>query len=84
MDEFTEWRASMTAVLKPNGNVCICVDLSKLNEIVQRQPHVLFFVEHTLAQLHGVKVFRKLDAKQQSLQILCQKTAKLTTLHYTI
>ena len=33
----TEWCAGMVVVPKPNGNVCICVDLTKLNQSVCRE-----------------------------------------------
>ena len=37
----TSWRAAMVPVMKKSGNVCICVDLNKLNEEVKRETFVL-------------------------------------------
>ena len=57
IDEPTEWCAGMVVVPKPNGNVRICVDLTKLNESVVRERHILPSVEQTLAQIAGAKFF---------------------------
>ena len=56
----TPWYSGMVVVPKPNGNVQICVDLTKLNKNVQRERHILPSVEQTLAQIGGAKVFTKL------------------------
>ena len=37
----TEWCAGMVAVPKPDGNIRICVDLTKLNRSVCRAKHIL-------------------------------------------
>ena len=49
VDEHTEWCAGMVVVPKQNGQVRICVDLTKLNESVLRENHPLPCVDHTLA-----------------------------------
>ena len=51
INEPTEWCASIVAVPKPNNKIRICVDLTKLNESVCRERHMLPSVDHTLAQL---------------------------------
>ena len=55
IDEPTEWCAGMVVVPKPSGKVRICVDLTKLNESVCRERHILPSVEQTLAQIGGAK-----------------------------
>ena len=62
IEESTEWCSHMVVVLKPNGSVQICVDLTKLNESVRRERLLLLSVEQTLAQISGAKYFSKLDA----------------------
>ena len=52
----TEWCAGMVVVPKPDGNIRICVDLTKLNESVCRAKHILPSVEQILAQLGESKV----------------------------
>ncbi len=59
----TEWCAGMVPVVKPNGKIRICVDLTKLNEAVCRERHILPSVEQSLAQLNGATIFTKLDAQ---------------------
>ena len=76
----TEWCAGMVVVPKPNGTVRICVDLTKLNQSVCRERHILPSVEQVLAQIGNAKVFSKLDANSGFWQIeLAQESAKLTT-----
>ena len=78
--EPTDWCAGMVPVRKKNGQIRICVDLTRLNESVMRELHPLRAVEHMLAQLAGAKVFSKLDANSGCYQTpLDPKSAKLTT-----
>ena len=78
--EPTDWCAGMVPVKKKNGQVRICVDLTRLNQSVKRELHPLPAVEQVLAQLTGAKVFSKLDANSGFWQIpLDPKSAKLTT-----
>ena len=80
VDEPTDWCAGMVVVPKPNEKVHICVDLTKLNENVCRERHILPSVEHILAQLGDAKVFSKLDANSGFWQIkLSEDSALLTT-----
>ena len=77
----TERCAGMVVVPKACGKVCICIDLTKLNESVQRERHPLPVVEQTLAQLAGAKLFSKLDAHSGFWQIpLDPALSPLTTI----
>ena len=77
VEQPTEWCAGLVVVPKPNGKVCICVDLSKLNESVCWERHPLTAVEQTLAQL---AVFSTLDANSGFWQIpLSRESSLLTT-----
>ena len=62
VQEATEWCSGIVVVPKPNGQVRICVDLTRLNESVCRERHILPSVEETLAQLGDAQVFSKIDA----------------------
>lgn len=62
VEQPTDWCAGMVVAPKTNGTVRICSDLTKLNEAVKRERHILPSVEHTLGQLEGAQVFSKLDA----------------------
>ena len=58
----TEWCAVIVPVLKPNGSVRICVDLTHLNKAVQREIHPMPSVDEDLAKLGDSKIFSKMDA----------------------
>ena len=78
--EPTEWCSAMVVVPKANGQVQICVDLTKLNQSVRRVRYQSPAVEQILAQLTGATVFTKLDANSGFWQIpLSPESALLTT-----
>ena len=80
VEEPMDWCAPIVVVPKSNGRVRICVDLTKLNDSVRREKHILPSVEQILAQLSGAKVFSKLDANSGFHQIpLIKESALLTT-----
>lgn len=81
VEQPTNWCTGMVIVPKPGKDeVRICVDLTKLNESVKRERHMLPSVEHTLGQLEGAKVFSKIDANSGFWQIsLAKESALLTT-----
>lgn len=58
----TAWYAGIMAVRKVPGGYRLCVDLTKLNEEVLRERHVLPTVEWVLGQVGEAKTFSKLDA----------------------
>ena len=78
----TEWCARMVVIPKPDGNICICVDLMKLNESVYRERH-LPAVEQTLAQLAVAQVFTKLDTNSGFWQIPLSTDSSLLTMFLT-
>ena len=80
VDEPTDWCAPMVVVLKPNGNVRLCVDLTKLNKGVRRELYGIKKVEETLGSISSGTVFSKLDANSGFHQVvLTDESVKLTT-----
>lgn len=80
MEEPTEWCAGMVVVPKPIKKPRICVDLTRLNDSVCRERHILPAVDETLAQLEGAKVFSKLDVTSGFWQVpLHEESQPLTT-----
>ena len=67
--EATEWVSPMVSVVKPSGNIRICVDLKKLNEAVKRERYIIPTVDDVIHQLRGSSVFLKLDAASGVSQI---------------
>lgn len=80
VDEPTEWCSPLVIVLKPDGDIRPCVDLSKLNMCIEREIHPMPVADYTLAQLGGAKYFSKLDTKSGFWQVkLSKKSQVLTT-----
>ncbi|KAK7884427.1 hypothetical protein WMY93_027550 [Mugilogobius chulae] len=81
VEQPTDWCAGMVPIPKrAEEEVRVCVDLTKLNDSVKRERHMLPSVEHTLGQLEGAKIFSKLDANSGFWQIpLSRESALLTT-----
>ena len=55
--EPTEWVLLIVPVLKPSGDVRICVDFKKLNQSVERERYVIPTVDEIVHQLHRSCVF---------------------------
>ena len=73
--EPTEWFLGMVPVLKPNGKVRVCVNLTENNRAVAMKT-----VEDNLAKLQGSTIYSKLDANSGFWQIpLYEKSRLLTT-----
>ena len=91
VEHSTDLCAGMVVVAKTKGvpeegdkmqkqKVCICVDLTKLNESVQTEKHDLFSVDQILGRLAGAEVFMKQDANSGFWQIpLSPSSEELTT-----
>ncbi|UYV83268.1 K02A2.6-like, partial [Cordylochernes scorpioides] len=79
----TEWCAPTVIAGKPNGDIRLCVGLSRLNEHVQREVHPMPVVEHMLGQLGEARFFSKLDANsgfhQIPLSLDCQHLTTFIT-----
>ena len=76
----TEWCSGMVPVLKPNGKVRVCVNLTALNRDVAREVHPMKTVDDNLAKLQGSTIYSKLDANSGFWQIpLDEKSRILTT-----
>uniref|UniRef100_A0A8C6NU34 Gypsy retrotransposon integrase-like protein 1 n=1 Tax=Nothobranchius furzeri TaxID=105023 RepID=A0A8C6NU34_NOTFU len=79
IEEPNAWCAGMVVVPKQNKKPRICVDLTRLNENVCRERHILPAVDDTLAQLEGAKVFSKLDATSGFWQVPLHKDSQPST-----
>ncbi|MCG7878633.1 MAG: RNase H-like domain-containing protein [Candidatus Thiodiazotropha endolucinida] len=81
--EPTEWCAGMVVVPKNDGNVRICVDLTKLNESVKRENFPLPAIDQTLGLLSGAKYFSKLDCNSSFWQCELSMTSRKLTCFIT-
>ena len=79
VDTPTDWCAPIAAFPAANGDVWICVDLTKLNMSVMREIYTMPTVEETLSKIAEGNVFSKLDVNSGFRQIkLDGDSSKLT------
>ena len=81
VDQPTEWCHPIVIVTKPNGDIRLCIDLTKLNMGVERELYQLEAVEETLAKLGEDCVYMsKIDANSGYWQVpLDESSQELTT-----
>ena len=82
IDKPTAWCHPIVIVVKPNGEIRLCIDLTKLNAGVERELYQLESVEETLAKLGDECVYMtKVDANSGYWQVpLDEDSQELTTL----
>ena len=78
--EPTPWVSSVTFLMKPNGEVRICLDLSNLNKAIIREHHKPLTMEEITHELAGATVYTKADALKGFLQIHLTHKASLLTM----
>ncbi|KAM7298434.1 uncharacterized protein ISCGN_019029 [Ixodes scapularis] len=80
VDTQTPWCAGLVVVPKVTGGHRLCVDLTKLNQVVLRERYALLMVNQVLGLLGDAAVFSKLDAKLGIYQVkLAEESQELTT-----
>ena len=83
VDEPTPWCSPMVVTPKPNSDVRICVDLTKLNQNIRREAHPLPSVDFTLGKLAETKIFYKIDCNSAFWQRKLSKDSRLLTTFIT-
>ena len=79
----TPWCAPMVVTPKENGDVRICVDLTKLNKSILREAYPLPSVDFTLGKLSRSKIFSKIDANSAFWQRKLSESSRLLTTFIT-
>ena len=80
IDEPTDWCSPIVVVPKSNGDVRVCVDLTRLNKHVKREIYQMPKVEETLGSIAKGSIYSKLDANSGFHQVsLNKESMKLTT-----
>lgn len=69
VDQPTDWRAPVVAVPESNGDIRVCIDLTKLNDQLKQETLVLPSIDDVVSQLSNAKFFSKLDANSGFYQI---------------
>ena len=75
--EPTPWVSSVTFLMKPNGEVRVCLDPSNLNKAIIREHHKPMTVKEITHELAGATVYTKADALKAFLQIHLTHEASL-------
>jgi hypothetical protein len=65
----TSWVNPLVSVLKPNGDIRLCLDMRRANTAIKREKHPVPTVEESLSEISGAKVFCKLDVNSAFHQI---------------
>lgn len=65
----TPWCSGLVAVLKLTGAYWLCVNLTRLNEVVLRESQILQAINQVLGLLGNVAVFSRLDATLRFHQV---------------
>ena len=76
----TPWCAPMVVKPKENGDVRICVGLTKLNKSILREAYPLPSVDFTLGKLSRSKIFSKIDANSAFWQRKLSESSRLLTM----
>ena len=80
----TPWSTPMVVTPKENGDVRICVDLTKLNKSILREAYPLPSVDFTLGKLSRSKIFSKIDANSAFWQRKLSESSRLLTTFITL
>ena len=77
VDKPTEWCHPVVVGTKPNGDIRLCIDLTKLNAGVERELYQLESIEETLAKLGDDCIYMtKVDANSGYWQVPLSEKAK--------
>ena len=68
-NEPSDWVNSLVTVLKPNGQVRVCIDPKDLNRAIKREHYPLSTAEEIAAKVNGANFFSTLDAEKAFYQI---------------
>ena len=77
--EPTDWVSPMVPVLKKNGQIRVCVDLSELNKAIKRERFQIPVAEEIFARMKGAVFFTVLDATSGFWQIPLSEDSSLMT-----
>lgn len=61
--KFIEWVLLLVVVLKVDGDIWICVDMCRVNMVIERERYFIFMFEEVLYDFNGLIVFLKFDLK---------------------
>ena len=75
----TPWVSAVVPIPKKDGDIHICVDMCQANRAVQRERFPMPYIDLTLEQMNGTKVFSPLDLYSKFHQIPLEKDSRYIT-----
>ena len=80
VDGPSPWVCPVVVTPKPNGDICLCVDMRRANEAIIRERHPIPTIDEVLEQLNGSTVFSKIDLRWGFHQVeLSEDSRSITT-----
>ncbi|XP_057302734.1 uncharacterized protein K02A2.6-like [Hydractinia symbiolongicarpus] len=77
-----EWVSNLVATPKSDNSVRLCLDARSINTAIQGEIHPIPTLESILDDMHGGKIFSKIDMKEAYTQIdLEEESRELTNFH---
>ena len=73
------WVSNLVVIPKKNGKVRICLDARVINTAIQRERYPIPTLDSILDQIHGSKVFAKLDMKEAYTQLELDEQSRQIT-----
>lgn len=77
-----EWVSNVVAIPKANGKVRVCLDARVINTAIERETYPIPTLDSIIDQMHGAKIFAKLDMKEAYTQLeLDEQSRDITCFH---
>ena len=74
-----DWTSNLVVVPKPNGSIRLCLDARTINTAIKRETYPIPTLESVLDDMHGAKVFTKIDLKEAYTQLMLDKESRKMT-----
>ena len=65
----TPWVNPVVVVPKSGGDMLLCIDMRRANQVIQRERHPIPTVDEIMHSLNGSKIYTKLDQKWRYHQL---------------
>lgn len=82
--ERTDLCAPIATALKKNGDVPLCVDLTKLTYAVKRKHYMLPYLDDIAPQLRKATIFSQLDASSGFIRYRHRWSSRYNGRHYCV
>ena len=74
-----EWISNLVVVPKANGKVRLCLDARLINTAIKREKYPIPTLDSIVDDMHGAKLFAKLDLKEAYTQLVLDEESRKIT-----